>query len=516
MATLSFSTLDNGSTLSFDPINDVLNFDDTDISAASLTLGYAGNYGKISLSAAGKTIYLPAKVKLMELTTANISFADGSQLIIGDNNVNTLNGGDGADYLLGLAGNDVLTGGAGDDFLDGGKGADTMNGGSGNDTYIVDNVNDVEVELDSSNDIDTIQSSVSYTLPDGVENMLLTGKANINATGNTLDNQLTGNNGKNVLDGGMGADHLIGGLGNDTYIIDNAGDVITEASNAGTDLVKVNIADAGGSYTLEANVENATLINSVAFDLIGNGLANTLTGNAQANVLDGGAGNDKLIGGAGDDTYIVDLTSSGLSQDIIIESAGNDTLKLRGTSSNTKAVTWILNNVENIDASATGSSKLHFTGSDANNIIKGNSANNLIKGYAGDDTLSGEDGNDVLAGGRGNDSLTGGNGADKFVFETPLNASNIDTVNDFQASEDSIYLDKYIFSKLKQTGELAAGNFVAGDNVQALDADDYILYDTTSGALYYDADGNGSHAPVQFATLLGVGPALSASNIFIG
>lgn len=364
--------------------------------------------------------------------------------------------------------------------------------------------------------VDTIQSSVSYTQPDGVENIILTGSANINATGNALDNVITGNKGKNVLDGGAGADTLIGGKGNDTYIIDTLGDHITEDLNAGTDLVKVNIADAGGSYTLAKNVENAQLINSVAFNLIGNDLANTLKGNDQANILDGGAGVDKLIGGAGDDTYIVDLTSAGMPQDIIIDSAGNDTLQLRGTSSNTNAVTWILTNAENLDASATGSSKLFLTGNAADNILTGNDARNLLKGYAGNDTLSGGDGSDVLAGGSGNDTLTGGNGDDQFVFETALNATtNVDSITDFQASTESIYLAKNIFNALKHSGELAATNFVAGNHVQAQDADDHILYDTVSGALSYDADGNGSKAAVQFATLVGVPTDVSAHDFFI-
>jgi len=96
---------------------------------------------------------------------------------------------------------------------------------------------------------------------------------------------------------------LIGGLGNDTYVIDTVSDVVTEALGAGTDLVKVNVATAGGTYALAANVENAALINTVAFNLTGNALANTLTGNAAANILNGGAGIDQLTGGMGNDIF---------------------------------------------------------------------------------------------------------------------------------------------------------------------------------------------------------------------
>ena len=90
-----------------------------------------------------------------------------------------------------------------------------------------------------------MQSSVSYTLGANVENLTLTGTANINGTGNALDNVITGNSGNNVL---------AGGAGNDTYIVQNAGDVVTEAANNGTDTVQSSV-----SYTLGANVENLTL-----------------------------------------------------------------------------------------------------------------------------------------------------------------------------------------------------------------------------------------------------------------
>src|SRR6185436_4624141 len=144
--------------------------------------------------------------------------------------------------------NNVLTGNSAANVLTGGAGADTMVGGAGDDIYGVDQVGDVVTEQ-ANEGIDTVQSSVTWTLGANVENLTLTGTDAINGTGIDLNTSLTGNSGTNVL---------TGGAGNDAYVV-GAGDTVVEAANEGTDLVQSAV-----SVTLGANVENLILTGTEA------------------------------------------------------------------------------------------------------------------------------------------------------------------------------------------------------------------------------------------------------------
>ena len=227
--------------------------------------------------------------------------------------------------ITGNADPDALGGTSAGDRFDGGGGADTMTGFAGNDAYVVDNAGDQAVE-DAAAGIDIVRSSVSFTLGANVESLDLTGLDAINGTGNDQANTLTGNSSNNILNGGLGADFMRGGLGNDSYIVNEAGDVVSELAGQGTDRVLSAI-----SYTLGAAVETLILTGAAAINGTGNQFANTLSGNSGANILDGGAGADTMNGGLGNDTYIVDNAG-----DVVFENSaagGTDEVQSSGSAS---------------------------------------------------------------------------------------------------------------------------------------------------------------------------------------
>ncbi len=145
----------------------------------------------------------------------SFKFSDGTSIT----NINAL-----IYNYKGTSESDTIVANTQNNLIDGGEGSDIMFGDLGNDTYIIDNVNDVVIEY-TNEGIDTIESSVSYSLSEYVENITLTGDTNIDASGNTLNNIIRGNSGDNILSGGDGDDTYIFGLnngGNDT-IIDELG-----------------------------------------------------------------------------------------------------------------------------------------------------------------------------------------------------------------------------------------------------------------------------------------------------
>jgi streptogramin lyase/Ca2+-binding RTX toxin-like protein len=201
----------------------------------------------------------------------------------------------GIENVIGSAQADTLTGDANANTLDGGGGADVMAGGAGNDTYIVDHPGDMVIE-NAGQGTDTVLSTAHLVLPANVENLTLTGSADLQGYGNGDTNTLTGNAGSNLLDGRGGVDVMLGGAGNDVYVVDNAGDQVVENLGEGNDAVF-----STAHLVLPANVEALVLQGSADLQGYGNSLANALFGNSGSNLLDGRGGADVMLGGAGND-----------------------------------------------------------------------------------------------------------------------------------------------------------------------------------------------------------------------
>ena len=226
--------------------------------------------------------------------------------------------------------------------------------------------------------------------------------------------------------------------------------------------VTVNLGVTAAQNTVGAGTD--TLSNFE--NLLGSGLNDTITGNTGNNLLDGAAGIDTVSYANAAAAVTVNLSVVAAQNTV---GAGTDTLL----------------NVENL------------TGSNFNDTLTGSASNNTVNG------------------GLGNDTMSGGTGADSFVFNTALNAAtNKDTITDFSPVDDTLVLENAIFTQFAATGAISAGTFVSNAGGVAGDANDFLLYDNTTGKLFYDADGNGAGAKVEFVTLVGI-PVLSAADFTV-
>ncbi|MBU7583365.1 MAG: S8 family serine peptidase [Nostoc sp. TH1S01] len=367
------------------------------------------------------------------------------------------------------------------------------------DTSGTDTINAAAITSDSYIDLSPGSTSIlngtvlTISTTTTIENAF-GGDGNDTIIGNKAANVLSGGRGDDTLDGDASNDTFQGGRGNDTYIVNSFGDVVTEYANEGIDTVQSSV-----SHTLAANVENLTLIGSSNINGIGNSLNNTITGNSGNNTLNGGTGDDTLIGGDGNDIYIVDSTGDVVSEN---DSQGVDTVR--------SSISYTLgNNLENL--TFTGTSAIDGIGNNLNNTIRGNSGNNTLNGGTGNDILNGNAGADTLIGGSGNDTLTGGVGRDNFTFYSQN--EGIDTITDFNVFNDTIIVSAAGFGGgLVAGAAIAASQFIIG--TAATTASQRFIYDQSNGALFFDQDGIGAIAQVQFATL-NSGLALTKADIFV-
>jgi len=278
----------------------------------------------------------------------------------------------------------------------------------------------------------------------------------------------------NFYYGTAGVDSLQGGAGNDYF---EAGASVDHLNGLeGSDIYAILLAaDHGGSEIADAGI---TGIDEVRFAAT----ASTTTTNTLT-LYAGDTGIEKIVIGTGFAPNAITSASTAL----------------------------------NINASALLNG-VSITGNAGNNVLTGTALSDTLIGNAGNDTINGGAGSDYLFGGLGNDSLSGGAGVDAFVFDSAPNArNNLDTISDFVSGVDKIQFAKAIFARLGPIGALSTNEFYAAAGaVRGADALDRIVYNTTSGALYYDADGSGNGAAIQVA-LIGstTHPALAVGDFQI-
>jgi Ca2+-binding RTX toxin-like protein len=462
-------------------------------------------------------------VEELELTGVTNINGTGNALnnnMVGNSGNNSLVGGAGNDTINGSIGADTLIGGAGHDSLTGGVGIDRLEGGLGDDLYVMDDAGDIIVE-NANAGIDAVRYNLAGALSltgqfANIEQAILTeGFSGTHITGNNFNNLLLGNTGNNSVDGGAGndvlyggigtgagndtliggtgADTMIGGIGDDVYYVDNISDRVVENAGQGTDTVESSI-----NFSLAAlvNVENLTLTGA-AINGTGNALNNIMIGNGNANLLNGGAGNDTLNGGTGADSMI-----GGLGNDVYhVDNIGDKAVENLGQGTDTieSSINFSLAALVNVENLTLTGAAINGTGNALNNIIIGNDNANLLNGGAGNDTLTGGAGNDV--------------------FATSI-GEGTDTITDFTVGQDTLRLLGFTsLTFAGVNGSLSDTQFVLGANsndslVNAVDADDFIIYNQDTGNLYYDADGNGAGLKVQIVDFTGIAPALSSADIF--
>lgn len=403
----------------------------------------------------------------------NLVGGRGSNRLEGSNASNTLSGVNGKqNSLIGLAGEDQLIGGAGKDTLDGGADFDTAIYNSGifdpvRFTYTGLTLSLEDPSINTGQAAGDVWISIENLSGSDAGDTIIGDEAGNTLSGNLGNDQIYGRDGDDVLVGGLGADQLYGQAGIDTASYAFAASAVTANLLNPTR----NGGEAAGDGYLE--IEN----------LVGSRYSDVLTGDLLNNFIGGGEGGDKLFGGDGND-----VLSGGAGADRLDGGAGKDTASYASAGA---GVVANLNSPSLNTAEAKGdrySSIESLTGSKHDDILTGNKLANTISGGVGDDRING-----ML----GSDTLTGGAGADFFIFDSKLSPKNVDRIRDFSTRDDAVLLDDDILAQAGKVGDLSKSAFYIGG--KAHDASDRIIYDSKTGKLFYDADGNGKGAAIVFA-----------------
>jgi VCBS repeat-containing protein len=391
--------------------------------------------------------------------------------------------------LRGSAGVDTLTGNGLDNVIEGGAGNDILDGGAGNDTVsYAHSTFGVTVHLDNPTPQDTVQQGIDTLV--GFENILGSNAAD-SLWGDGGDNIINGGAGFDFIVGGGGSNTLIGGTDGDIYIVQGVNDAVVENEGGGYDIV---LAQTDFTLAQGSEVEALAVISGTGITLTGNDMQQVLTGGAGDDTINALGGNDLiisgggtniLVGGNGDDIYY----AQGVNDIVTEGSEGGFDVVLAGGN-----LTLASNSAVEVIAVNTASG-VTIVGSDTNQTIQGGS------------------GNDRFVGGLGNDVITGSGGADTFVLRNTF--VDRDFITDFTSGTDKIEIDAGLFGGGLSAGGLTAAQFLSGAGVtMATTADQRFIYDSATGNLYFDADGNGAAASVLMSNLTNVG-ALTASDFVI-
>lgn len=268
------------------------------------------------------------------------------------------------------------------------------------------------------------------------------------------------------------------------------------------------LTGTGGNDYLDAFTGNDKVNGGDGHDEIYGGAGNDqVAGGSGDDYIDGGAGNDRISDDSGNN-FVVDEEGNaqialGAGSDDVYTGAGNDKI-VAGDGLN-----WIESGAGNDSITSGANADFIFAGSGNDKVVAGE-GNNWINGGAGNDQLRSGAGADNIWGGDGADKIWGGAGSDAFVFDN-LAIGGKDLINDFNAAEDVFAFDTSVFLSL--AGGITAENVVVDAKAVALETDDYLIFDTQGGKLYYDADGSGgTFAAVQIAVVKGSLTGLDAGN----
>ena len=353
----------------------------------------------------------------------------------------------------------------------------------------------------------TIYTLVSGGNGSNLQDKIVTGNGNDIVKTYASNDQISVGRGSDSVDGGVGVD----GIGKDFS---------DRRVAINWDLASGKLSVPGTFANLEYFLDLKT---GSGHDVIVSGrgsyadLVSTGSGNDSATFFGGldrfnaGAGADRLIldyrtnsGGYGGLTLTLAASNSGGYDGALVARAGYEKVDFSGVEAFTIYGSELYAKSDNVSTGA-GNDRIFLFG--AGDTANGGAGNDTLDGGAGSDTLNGGSGNDRLFGGAGSDTLSGGTGLDSFYFDTPLASDNVDKILDFSRADDSIRLDRDIFTGIADNGTLSTAAFKVGS--AAADASDRIVYDQATGKIYYDSDGIGSAGQILFAT---VTPATVLTN----